>query len=70
MTSSQETTGRKRLPRLGLSALTALALAVGTLGAVPHSPLVPEAFAAGGFTGGLRGPDGKGAIEKLSLIHI
>ena len=64
MTSSQETTGRKRLPRLGLSALTALALAVGTLGAVPHSPFVSEAFAAGGFTGGLRGADGTGVIEK------
>ena len=62
MTSPHETSGRKRLPRLGLSALTALALAAGTLGAVPHSPLISEASAAEGFTGGIR--DKAGAVEK------
>ncbi|MDU5963249.1 MAG: adhesin domain containing protein [Dermabacter sp.] len=62
MISSHETWGRKRLPRLGLSALTALALAAGTLGVVPHSPFVSEASAAESFTGGIR--DKSGAVEK------
>ena len=62
MTSSHEMSKPKRLPRLGLSALTALALAAGTLGAVPLSPFVSEASAAESFTGGIRGKSG--AVEK------
>lgn len=62
MISSHDTWGRKRLPRLGFSALTALALAAGTLGAVPLSPFVSEASAAESFTGGIRGKSG--AVEK------
>ncbi|MCT1866340.1 cell surface protein, partial [Dermabacter sp. p3-SID358] len=62
MTSPHETSKLKRLPRLGLSALTALALAAGTLGAVPLSPFVSEASAAESFTGGIR--EKSGAVEK------
>ncbi|OFT21658.1 adhesin domain containing protein [Dermabacter sp. HMSC08H10] len=62
MISSHEPSEPKRLRRLSVSALTVLALAMGTLGAVPHSPFVPEASAAGSFTGGIR--DKSGAVEK------
>lgn len=62
MTSPHETSKPKRLPRLGLSALTVLALAAGSLGVFPHSPFVSGASAAEGFTGGIR--DKSGAVEK------
>ena len=62
MISPDDTSEPKRLRRLSVSALTALALAAGTLGAVPHSPFVSEASAAESFTGGIR--DKSGAVEK------
>ena len=62
MISPGDTSEPKRLRRLSVSALTALALAAGTLGAVPHSPFVSEASAAESFTGGIR--DKSGAVEK------
>ena len=62
MISPHETSEPKRLRRLSVSALTALALTAGTLGAVPHSPFVSEASAAESFTGGIR--DKSGAVEK------
>ncbi|UEB89821.1 adhesin domain containing protein [Dermabacter jinjuensis] len=47
---------------MSVSALTALALTAGTLGAVPHNLFVSEASAAESFTGGIRGKSG--AVEK------
>ncbi|MDU1122183.1 MAG: adhesin domain containing protein, partial [Dermabacter sp.] len=62
MISFPETSDPKRLRRLGVSALTALALVAATFVAVPHSPFVSEAYAAGSFTGGIR--DKSGVVEK------
>ncbi|WP_250258780.1 G5 domain-containing protein [Dermabacter sp. Marseille-Q3180] len=74
MTSSRSTTPRRLRPRAGVAALSAIALAVGALGAFPHSIFAPQPAAAAGeadgngdvktLTGGIRGTNGSGVVEK------
>ncbi|QEU12507.1 G5 domain-containing protein [Dermabacter vaginalis] len=64
MTSSRSTTPRRLRPRAGVAALSAIALAVGALGAFPHSIFAPQPAAAATLTGGIRGADGSGVVEK------
>ena len=63
MDSSNTTASRKRFLRSPLAALSALAVAAGTFIGAPTF-LTSEPAAAADFTGGLRGADGMGAIEK------
>lgn len=46
-----------------IAASSAIALALGGISIVGPGPLAPSAAAASGFTGGIRGADGNGAVE-------
>ena len=50
----------------GVAASSIIALALGGVSVVAPGPLAPYAAAASGYTGGLRGGDGSGAVEKDS----
>ncbi|MCG7444379.1 G5 domain-containing protein [Dermabacter vaginalis] len=64
MASSRSTAPRRLRPRAGVAALSAVALAVGALGAFPHSIFAPQPAAAATLTGGIRGANGEGVVEK------
>ena len=64
MASSRSTAPRRLRPRAGVAALSAVALAVGALGAFPHSIFAPQPAAAATFTGGIRGANGEGVVEE------
>nr|WP_318780410.1 G5 domain-containing protein [Pseudoclavibacter sp. Marseille-Q3772] len=63
MDSSNTSASRKRFLRAPLAALSALAVAAGTFIGAPTF-LTSEPAAAAEFTGGLRGADGTGAVER------
>ena len=46
-----------------IAATSAIALALGGLSVVAPGPLAPHAAAASGYTGGIRGADGNGAVD-------
>ncbi|WP_083293825.1 G5 domain-containing protein [Corynebacterium sp. HMSC08A12] len=54
---------RKRFVR-PVAALSAITLALGTFGAIPPGPVAPEIAAAADLTGGIRGADGNGVIDR------
>lgn len=64
MNSSQNQVSRQNV-RKGAAALSAITLALGSLSILSNNGgIAPEATAASGFTGGIRGADGNGAVEK------
>ena len=63
MSLSQGKMPRKRFVR-PVAALSAITLALGTFGAIPPGPVAPEIAAAADLTGGIRGADGNGVIDR------
>ncbi|TVU80539.1 hypothetical protein FQN05_13120 [Corynebacterium aurimucosum] len=64
MNASNGGSTQRRTSRRGVAALSAITLALSGLSVVSYNGVTPEATAASGFTGGLRGSDGNGAVEQ------
>ncbi|OFO97065.1 G5 domain-containing protein [Corynebacterium sp. HMSC034H07] len=64
MNAPRSGSARRPSSRKGVAALSAITLALSGLSITSFNTVVPEATAASGFTGGLRGSDGNGAVEQ------